>query len=402
MQKLVLSLYSGVPNLESGPNKIVYELLQNLYPKDNFDILFISKNGIFTPDIILSKKANVNYLKLLKSLLGQKFFRKSYIYRSLFNSDSYLDLFFSEANNKLATYLSNIKLDIYHSHDIRAIPDKLSANRILLTIHSNGSIVNDMKNFYGDRPKLNKWYEYFREKEIEVINKADYVVFPSYSAAELFQQDTGLRIDNSKLKVIYNGIDIDLINRISIDTEFLKKWDFLTDFDLKIFNVANHVTTRNVDKIVDVAEYLRKTNVNFIVINVGSGFLTSYIKKKIKENNLEKRFLLIPYLKNEDVIRFMKFCDIYLSLSQRVIFDIVIIEALASGSNIIALEAGCNREAIKNGINGILVKELNPELIAETILNFNHGFMNAALETAKYFSVQNMVKKYLEIYNEKN
>jgi glycosyltransferase involved in cell wall biosynthesis len=95
----------------------------------------------------------------------------------------------------------------------------------------------------------------------------------------------------------------------------------------------------------------------------------------------------------------MKFCNIYISLSERVIFDLVILEALSCGMNVFASDNGGNREIIDNS-NGYLINENNIRNIAELIFNSKLDYSTKAKDSVKKFDIMNVVNNYVKLYDE--
>lgn len=393
MIKLLFTSLSGFPKEETGgPNKVINAIV-NLLPKEKFNLEFISKHGKF----YFNQKGQVSIKKEF-DLLRELFFHKNKIYQKFFTSSFYLNRFFQVSINRITQLLNENEFDILNAHDVRTIFNFNTDKRIILSIHSKGSIVNDMKSLYGNRKSLEKLYSKFNELEISSLSKVRQIIFPSDASRKLYFQDLKLNPENYNTRVIYTGIDIQKINTISPDESFVKLYPFLANKKLKILNVANHIKVKNIDKILcALGGMLKKTN-DFIFINVGSGPLTDYLKSKSLELGLKSNVIFLPILKNEAIIKLMKICDVYISLSERVIFDIVILEALACGMKIIASDDGGNREIIVDRFNGYLVDINDNEKIISIILEANNDLSENIRNTIQEFSLQKMIDEYIKVY----
>jgi glycosyltransferase involved in cell wall biosynthesis len=85
--------------------------------------------------------------------------------------------------------------------------------------------------------------------------------------------------------------------------------------------------------------------------------------------------------------------------SEKVIFDLVVLEALASGACCVVSNDGGNKEIIKDGVNGFLIDADDIESSAKKILSINpESVKENAVKTAKQFSVRKMVESYFEVY----
>lgn len=395
MIKILFTSLSGFPKVETGgPNKVIY-LIANSLPKEKFLTEFISKHGKYYFD---NKDHLINKIDAIKL----KLFNKSILYRKFFTSSLYVKRFFNSSINRINTLLIESEFDLLNAHDVRTIFNFNTNKKIILSIHSNGSVVNDMISLYGNKKSMKDIYLKFNELEVNTIKKVNQIVFPSEAARELYFKDLNLSSTDYNTKVIYNGIDVEKINSILPDENFPKQFNFLSKRKLKILSVANHIKVKNIDKILYVlSEFKRKTK-DFIYINIGSGPLSRENKYLVKKLGLVENVIFIPMLKNDEVIKMMKSCDVYISLSERVIFDLVILEALACGMKVIASNDGGNKEIIKDNYNGYLVDIDDYEKIM-TILEKKDDthIRDLAKISVEIYSIENMVSEYTKIYEQK-
>ncbi|MCX7611492.1 MAG: glycosyltransferase family 4 protein [Ignavibacterium sp.] len=396
MKKLLFSSFSGFPNEHTGgPNKIIYQLINKL-PTDLYKIEFASKHGKLSFPINRKDEAKINLDRI-----REKLFKRFFLYRKFFTSSFYLKKFFEEAFKTINHLIQTSDYDILNAHDIRTIFFLNNSKKIILSIHSNGSILKDMSVLYGTNKRMQQIYDKFGKLELEALEKADLIVFPSQAAKKMYFEDINKNIPEYKVKVIYTGIDVEKINSINLNENFENKFGFLREKKIKILNVGNHIKVKNVDKVIKVLAALKSINLDFIFINIGTGPMTNSLKELIKELNLEKNVIMIPFLVNEDVIRMMKVCDVYISLSERVIFDFVILEALACGLKVIASDDGGNREIIQNNFNGFLVNINDTERILDLILKQDLENKDNISKSLSKFTIQNMINEYIKIYEGK-
>ncbi len=393
MIKLLFTSLSGFPKEESGgPNKVISILTKRL-SIENFQSQFISKHG----QIILTSPSRKNIMKRV-DLFREYFFSKNYFYRKIFSSSIYLNYFLKKSIDIVNQYIQETDYDILNAHDVRTLFKLKSSKKIILSVHSKGCIVNDMITLYGYRKNLSKIYSEFNILEKETLSTVNKIIFPSKAARDMYFDDLGINSNNISTKIIYTGLDVDRINSLYPDDKFYKRFPLLKSKGMKILNVANHIKVKNIDKILLVLSEFRKINKKFIFINLGSGPLTKMLKSIVNDLNLSANVIFIPFLKNEDVIRLMKCCDVYISFSERVIFDIVILEALGCGMKVIAYDAGGNKEVIDNNLNGYLVDINDTENIICLLKKDDDNIYNLARQTIKKFSVEKMVKDYENIF----
>jgi len=396
MKRIVLTALSGVPaDYSGGPNKVINQIISKI-DKSKFKTYYLSKNSFYEIDDFVLSDKNISRIK---NKLTTTLFNKNYIYQKIFTSSPYLKLFFNNSIKKISAHLNNKYWDIIHSHDVRSLFGlKEKKSKIILSIHSKGSIVSDMNQLYGNRNSLSKLYNDFRLNEIKSLEFSDVVTFPSKAARDLFFDDIGNYNFINKVEVVYNGIDLEKIYKIGLDNNFISNWEWLNKYDYRILTVGSHIKAKNIDKIITVLNLLHKMkNGKYFLVCVGAGPLTNELKKLAHNLNVSNYVLFVDFLANEDVLKLMKYCNIYLSLSERVIFDLVILEALASGMNVFASNDGGNKEIINNS-NGCLVNIEELDTVAETILNSKLDYSEMAKESIKNYSITNMINRYLELY----
>lgn len=400
MKKLLFTSLSGIPNENSGgPNKIIHQIIKCLDQK-NFEVFFLSKNSF----IDFGKSQMKKSLLKKKLSLTNSLFNKSEFYRKIFTSSVYLKNFFYNATSKISKKILHSSFEIIHSHDIRTLFDLKSkpegTKKIILTLHSKGSIVKDMIQLYGERKSLSNLYQKYSFLEKKTLDIVDLVTFPSSSARDLFFEDLNMSNYLNKTKVIYNGVDIQLINKLKIDKEVLDKWSWIYTYEYRIITVGSHIKVKNIDLIIKVFSNLCKLKKDkCVLICIGSGNKTNELIELTNTLRISKYVHFISYLPNIEIIKLMKMCNIYISLSERVIFDMVILEALACGLNVFASNDGGNREIIDN-FNGNLVNSNDLEDISHKILTSNLNYNQNAKISVEKFSLENMVKNYMTLYNE--
>ena len=398
MKKVFLSSLSGLPtNFSGGPNKVIYYILE--YSETNkFDFYFLSKNHFFR--YRKEKKQALKNPFFLKTILLNKLYNKFSLYRAVFSSPHYIKHFLEKSINRIGKILSEDNWEILHSHDIRTLFNVVKKKgKIIQTIHSKGSIVNDMKQIYGEKETLKSMYENFKFKEKEAIEIIDVLTFPSVAAREIFFNDLEINSFSGSEKIIYNGIDLDYVVNLRPDYNFDEKFKWLEKYEFRLLTVGGHIKVKNIDKILKVFSLINEKKQNSVLIIVGSGPLKDELKKLSRDLKLEAKVRFIDFLNYDDILKLMKKCNIYISLSERVIFDYVILEALACGMNVFASNDGGNKEIIDNS-NGKLVDIDDLEAVAETILTSNLDFSERAKNSVKKFDVKIMVNEYLKLYEE--
>ena len=400
MKKILFTSLTGYPNPSiGGPTRIIYELLKNLdYTK--YEPYFLSYDMF--KKYTSKEDLEVNQIKNLyrKRLLGHKLYESNSIYRKIVTSDTYLKYYNYKRDKYFFKYLK-LKWDVIHSHDsLSAFYFKeYSFAKLILTIHSKGSQVSEMNEVKKNSSKfIDKIYREYIEREKESFLKFNNVTFPSIAAKEYFLND--IKVNNylnEKIKIIYNGINIEKINSISVDNVFNKYGINKSNYESVIINVAQHVKPKNIDIIIkSIGIMVNDFSKNVLMINVGEGYLTDFYKSLVNNYNLNKNVKFLGMIPNDDVIRLIKASDILIQASEKVIFDLVILEALACGATVLVSIDGGNKEIIQHSVNGYFMSSINETAIANDLLNIiDKKRLNVS---QNQFSIKNMVNNFELLY----
>jgi glycosyltransferase involved in cell wall biosynthesis len=90
--------------------------------------------------------------------------------------------------------------------------------------------------------------------------------------------------------------------------------------------------------------------------------------------------------------------NLYLHAALTEGFGLTIVEAMAAGLPVVALDGGGNRDLVENGINGYLIAQPDAKLFAEKIINLlqNHQIRSDMGKYAAQFAVQFSIEPYGE------
>jgi glycosyltransferase involved in cell wall biosynthesis len=158
-----------------------------------------------------------------------------------------------------------------------------------------------------------------------------------------------------------------------------------------------------------IIKYLLESpqSMNCIFLLVGTGPMKSHIIEKFNSNALSDRIFTAGLLDSKDVVNAYSSMDLFVFSSKSETQGMVITEAMAAGTPVVAIDAPGVREVIKNNINGRL---LNNESIddfcaaIDAIKNLTPKemslFIQAAKNTADEFSLRSSADKALQCFEE--
>ena len=163
-----------------------------------------------------------------------------------------------------------------------------------------------------------------------------------------------------KIRVIYNGLDIEKYNKAEIITTFPRKGD-----ELVIGNLGRFVRQKGQHYLVRLAELLKKRKVPVRILIGGEGPLKDDIKALARKEDVADMIQFVGFV--DDVKGFMSSIDVFVLTSLWEGFGYVIAEAMYFEKPVLAFDVSSNPELIKDGENGCLFTLGDIESIAKKI-----------------------------------
>ncbi|MCP5063144.1 MAG: glycosyltransferase family 4 protein [Ignavibacteriae bacterium] len=405
MKKVLYSIYTGeYPNqFAGGPNNIIYKIINN-YKEHKYQFDYLSSDmfkGKLTSSNLIELGNNLSQKKKTASFLT----KKSSLYRKFFGSDFYLPYHFYKKNKHYKLF-SERKNNYYiiHSQDsisLSLITSKNIPSKKIMTVHSKGPLSDELRNMAMRKNLRNSIDRKLKEIELKNIGLADIITFPSKAAKDYYEKSLNIKLDTNKVRIIYNGIDFDKIKKIN-DDGVLAKYSVEEKEDrLLLLNIATHTSEKNIDILLKVVNAIKdKYKRDVLLLNIGAeGTFTQKLNTLVKKLDIEGNVKFLGKLPNNDVIKLLIATDIFIMTSEKVIFDLVVLEALACGACCVVSNEGGNKEIIKDDDNGYLFDINDVDEIANKIISINpNKVKDNAIKTAKQFSVQKMVNEYFEVY----
>ena len=201
---------------------------------------------------------------------------------------------------------------------------------------------------------------------------------------------TSMKYNSKNVTTIYNPINIKLIkSTIHNLTEIPLKPYFLC--------VGRLTKQKRFDRAIEIfykGEFYKKYN----LVILGSGELENDLKSRIKLLGLEDRVHLLGW--KQDIYSWMHNAEILLQTSEREALSMVLIEALASGTRVVA-------SYCEYGAHEILRDELSMYIAKQDNINDYIDKINKALESyplSNHYRILDMCddtvvcNKYLDIY----
>ena len=245
----------------------------------------------------------------------------------------------------LRRIIKQLKPDIVYAHSSKAgafarIADLGLNNRVIYNPH--GWAFNMQQS--AKKKEMYKWVEkisaHFCDK-IVCISDAE--------------KESALRekiCKPSKLQVIYNGIDLEEIEK----TTPMSRVQLGIPEDAFVVGMVGRLSKQKApDTFVKAAKLIKEKIPNAFFLMVGDGELRDQVEDLINQYDLGSSFLITGWVDNPTA--YMKIMDVGMLLSRWEGFGLVLPEYMACGVPIVATNVDAIPNIIKDGNNGMLVKK---------------------------------------------
>ncbi len=193
-----------------------------------------------------------------------------------------------------------------------------------------------------------------RKKQLSVaFNQATTVATKSKALAEKVLEIS----PKANVKTIYNGVNFE---KFSVAEKPSRK-------TLKLLFIGNLIKTKGVFELLVAAKKLADEKGDFELSIIGKGPEASDLASYIAENDLSASVKLIGAVPHEQLDQWFSKSHALILPSYREGVPNVIMEALATGTPVVATKVGGIPEVIKNKVNGILLNDYQPDSIYKGI-----------------------------------
>lgn len=229
------------------------------------------------------------------------------------------------------------------------------------------------------------------EMQKKVTKEADGVIVPSQY---LFDVVKNWGVDSEKIHVIYNGAEFKPLELTK--EEARKKLGIPGNI---IFSYGRLVPWKGFMMLIKIMPKLLEANQFFRLIIAGDGPEKSKLEQMAKNMGLEKKVFLVGRKSKEEIALYLAASDTFVLNSGYEGFSHQILEAMTAGVPVIASAIGGNKEIIKQGQNGFLVKYNDEFNLIEAIKGMHklaemrEQFIAEAKETASHFTVEKMLEE---------
>ena len=207
-------------------------------------------------------------------------------------------------------------------------------------------------------------------------------------------------IDEKKVELVYNPIDLKLIEKKAENVE--KKYENYLKQDY-FLQVSRLTQQKQPEHLVDIYYKLKQAGIKEKLYFIGDGEKKEIIKQKIKEYNLEDDIILLGQIENP--YPFFKNAKLFVHTAKYEGLPTVLLESLALGTPVVSYDCPTGPRDIlgKNSEYGELISLNDKDMFVEKVLELMNSkekyekYKNLSLIRANDFSMENNKVKLKEL-----
>jgi glycosyltransferase involved in cell wall biosynthesis len=232
-------------------------------------------------------------------------------------------------------------------------------------------------------------------------NKVSCIITPSEAKAKVLR-DYGV---TNRIEVIPNYLDLKKYTDVSdAQIEELRKELELENKKILLY-VGRVASEKNLDFLLESFEIVNKDDKDTVLLVVGDGPELLRIKEKADEMGMRDKVKFTGNVDYNKLPVFYKMADVFTFASPDENLPMVVIEAMAAGLPIVALDVDWARDVITNGYDGILTEEIAQGYagaISEILNNTEkrEEIQRNQLITAAKYSLEKMAETMFGLYED--
>lgn len=221
-------------------------------------------------------------------------------------------------------------------------------------------------------------------------------------------EDKRLRKYRNKVKIIYNGIDIEKLRELYNKSESASKINIkeflgLPSDSVILCSVGRISEMKGFQLVIRALPKLLKVYPHIYYVIIGSDYgYKKELWKLAKELNVENRVIFTGFLSEYLKLEFIRQCNVFMVPSIWEPFGLTAPEGIAMRKIVITTGAGGLKEVLQGCKNVIFFKKEYIDSLVEAILSVLKGKIKyeANDKCLEKFSWNNIVREYVEIYKQ--
>ena len=301
----------------------------------------------------------------------------------------------------LSTRLNSFEPDIIHAHHpylLGMTAARIARNRELPLVFTHHTLYEQYTHYTpGDSSVMKR---FISELATRYANLTDQVFGPSESIVALLRE----RHVTAPITIIPTGVQLE--NFAHGDGEVFRRTQGIPQDVFLVGHLGRLAPEKNLHFLAEAIVAFLKANQHAHFLLVGTGSSEEEIDEMFASAGLRDRYHKVGILQNQrQLADAYSAMDVFAFASKSETQGMVLSEAMATATPVVALDASGVREIVRDGINGYLLQDESVqefvdalqaifELPPERLQQLKDG----ALKTAEEYSMSRSAEKALEVY----
>jgi glycosyltransferase involved in cell wall biosynthesis len=208
----------------------------------------------------------------------------------------------------------------------------------------------------------------------------------------------------TKLKVVYNGLDVQRVAFTKAGREKVRNELGIVNERFVWISIGRFEAAKDHQNLIKAFKYLVESGLEQTLLLVGEGTLKVDILAMVQALELEGQVRFLG--RRDDIAELLSAADGYVLASLWEGLPLVLQEAAAVGLPIVATDVGGNGEIVRHGKNGYLAPKAAPRLLAEAMQKLMQDAQSRRTEYVNYsrrlagecFDIHKISTNWVELY----
>jgi glycosyltransferase involved in cell wall biosynthesis len=274
------------------------------------------------------------------------------------------------------------------------IPFLNNKKAIPVIYHKHGSAnpVSRSKFIYGRTVLFRKFYEIVL---LLIYKKANWIITIDRLSLQTVIENGA----KNRTSLLMNAVDTEKYYPDSILRDHARKGLGLAENIFVLLFVGRIEKTKGPGRLLDCIPFLKEAKYPFHIFFAGEGTYKSYLEKRVRAKHYDASVTFLGFVPHEELSHFYNVAYVMVLPSETEGVPMVILEALACGTPVIASKVGGIPDLVFDGINGIVLDDLTPEKLTSAIINILSKKIERKriARSVKNYSARNFVKFFNNI-----
>jgi len=259
----------------------------------------------------------------------------------------------------------NSGVDVLYVHMPECCLPFLKNNKSIPVIyHKHGSAnpVARSKFIYGRTILFRKFYEIVLRL---IFKKAHWVI----TIDRLSYKESIENGAKNRTSLLMNAVDIKKFFPDEVLRNHARKRFGLNDHDHAILFVGRIEKTKGPERLLDCIPFLKEAKHPFHIFFAGEGTYKSHLENCVKTEHYDASVTFLGHIQHAELIYFYNMVDVLVLPSDTEGVPMVILEALACGTPVVASNVGGIPDIVVEGINGVVLDDLSSKKLTSAIID---------------------------------